>query len=99
MPVKKKKKPGIKGSGKFKRERPAQFKSDRTKKEKLKRAARNKARNAAKKSGKNISGRDVDHKRPLSKGGSTRTSNTRVRSRSSNRAAGGRLSKRGKSNK
>jgi len=93
MPVKKKKKPGIKGTGKFKRARPAQFLKYRTPAEKKKRAARNKARNAAKKSGKNISGKDVDHKRPLSKGGSTRTSNTRVRSRSSNRSAGGKMNK------
>lgn len=94
----KKKKPGVKSTGKFKKERPAQWKKDRTPKEKKKRAARNKARNAAIKSGKakKGDGKDIDHRKPLSKGGSTKLSNTRVRSRKSNRAAGGAMSKRGK---
>lgn len=51
------------------------------------RAARNKARaEMAKKVGASaIRGKDVDHKVPLSKGGSTRASNLRVRSVHANR--------------
>lgn len=63
------------------------------------RAARVKARRAAQKAGKVTKGdgKDVDHKKPLSKGGSKKVSNTRVRSRSSNRSAGGKMgSKAGK---
>lgn len=87
------KKPGIKGTGKFKRERPSQFKKDRTPKEKKKRAARNKARAAAIKRGtaRKGDGKDVGHKKPLKRGGSTKLSNTRVQSRKSNRAEGGRI--------
>jgi len=94
-----KKKPGIKGTGKFKRERPAQWKKDQTAKEKKKRAERNRARNSAKKSGKNVSGKDVGHIKPLSKGGAKSDKNTKVQSRKSNRAAGGAMSKRGKAKK
>lgn len=48
------------------------------------RAARNKAARA-----KGQAGKDVDHKVPLRSGGSTSLSNTRVRSRSANRADNG----------
>lgn len=52
------------------------------------RAARNGARAKLTKQGKvkKGDGKDVDHKRPLSKGGSNATSNLRVVSRSSNRS-------------
>lgn len=93
------KKRGIKGTGKFKKERPAQWKKDQTSKEKKKRAERNRARNSAIKKGtaKKGDGKDVGHKKPLSKGGARNDSNTKVQSRKSNRAAGGKMSKRGKS--
>jgi hypothetical protein len=58
-------------------------------KQKKNRAARNKARKEAVKKGKVKVGdrsRDVDHKKPLGKGGSRKTSNTRVMSSSRNRA-------------
>ena len=60
-----------------------------TDKAKKQRAARNKARAAAVKTWKvkKGDGKDVDHKKPLSKGGSTKLSNTRVRSRTANRKA------------
>ena len=86
-----KKKPGIKGTGKFKRERPSQHKKDRTPAEKKKRAARNAARN--KLGLKKGDSRDAGHKKALSKGGSADKSNTKKQSRKSNRAAGGRMSK------
>ena len=59
--------------------------------EKKRRAKRNAARRTAAKAGKvsKGDGKDIDHKRPLSKGGTNAKSNTRVRSRSANRAAGG----------
>jgi len=59
-----------------------------TVKAKKERAARNKARAAALKSGKvkRGDGKDVDHKNPLSKGGSKSIKNTRVLSRKSNRS-------------
>lgn len=52
------------------------------------RAKRNAARSQLEKEGKvrKGDGKDVDHKRPLSKGGSTGRSNLRVASRSSNRS-------------
>lgn len=52
------------------------------------RAARNKARREAMREGRvhKGDGKDIDHMRPLSKGGSTSKSNTRVISRSANRA-------------
>ena len=55
---------------------------------KKQRAARNKARREAERNGKvsKGDGKDIDHKRPLSKGGSTAASNTRVVSRSANRS-------------
>lgn len=62
-----------------------------SKKQKLQRAARNKARAEAVKAGKvkKGDGKDIDHKKPLNKGGSTAKSNTRVQSASKNRSAGG----------
>lgn len=59
------------------------------------RAARNKARRQAMRDGKvrKGDGKDVDHKKPLSQGGSTDKSNTRVRSAKSNRSAGGKMNK------
>ena len=59
------------------------------------RAARNKARRQAERDGKvrKGDGKDVDHKKPLSKGGSTKKSNTRVRNAKSNRSAGGKMNK------
>ena len=56
-------------------------------KAKKERAARNKARAAALKSGKvkKGDGKDIDHKKPLSQGGSKKLSNTRVLTAKSNR--------------
>lgn len=58
--------------------------------QKKNRAARNKARREAMRDGKvrKGDGKDIDHKVPLSKGGSTSSSNTRVRDKASNRKAG-----------
>ena len=52
------------------------------------RAERNKARAIMEKAGKvsKGDGKDVDHKKPLSKGGSTTKSNLRVQSASKNRS-------------
>tara|TARA_R110000803_G_scaffold183561_1_gene245904 strand:+ start:108 stop:401 length:294 start_codon:yes stop_codon:yes gene_type:complete len=62
-----------------------------TEKSKKERAARNKVRRAALKAGtvKKGDGKDIDHKTPLRKGGSTEKSNTRVRSAKANRADNG----------
>jgi|TARA_R110002124_G_scaffold23673_5_gene87515 hypothetical protein len=62
--------------------------TDKAKKE---RAARNKARNQAIKKGKvsKGDGKDIDHKKPLRNGGSKEESNTRVRSKTANRADNG----------
>lgn len=53
-----------------------------------KRAMRNKARHEMEKDGKvhKGDGKDVDHKIPLSKGGSNKKSNLRVRAKSANRS-------------
>lgn len=53
-----------------------------------KRAERNAARREMMKAGKvhKGDGKDVDHKRPLAKGGSNSASNLRVRSKSANRS-------------
>lgn len=55
--------------------------------------ARKVARRAAEKSGKvsKGDGKDVDHKKPLSKGGSANLSNTRVVSEGKNRSDGGKI--------
>lgn len=76
-----------------------------TAKQKKNRAARNKARAQATKDGrvKKGDGKDVDHKKPLRSGGSNAKSNTRVQSKSKNRAnnggTGGRKPKRVKRSK
>lgn len=59
-----------------------------TAKAKKQRAARNKARREAEKEGtvKKGDGKEVDHKVPLSKGGSNEKSNRRVVSRKTNRS-------------
>lgn len=59
-----------------------------TPKEKKKRAARNAARRELIKAGKvhKGDGKDVDHIKPLSKGGSNTASNLRVKSASANRS-------------
>lgn len=56
--------------------------------QKKRRALRNKARRAAIKAGKVRKGDslEIDHKKPLGKGGSNRASNLQVLSRSKNRA-------------
>lgn len=55
------------------------------------RAKRNKARRQAIRDGrvKKGDGKDIDHKKPLRSGGSNSKSNTRVRSKSANRADNG----------
>jgi len=65
----------------YKAEYEAHHSSPKAKKE---RAARNKAC-----ADKGVKGKDVDHKKPLRSGGSTDSSNTRVRSVSANRADNG----------
>ena len=62
-----------------------------TPEQKKKRADRNKARRQAEKKGqvKKGDGKDVDHKKPMRDGGKTTEGNTRVRSRSANRADNG----------
>jgi len=61
-----------------------------TEEQKKNRAARNRARAEAIKDGRarKGDGKDIDHKVPLSKGGSTAESNTRVASRHKNRGHG-----------
>jgi 5-methylcytosine-specific restriction endonuclease McrA len=54
--------------------------------EKPRRAARARARRAADKAGLDRRGKDLDHKVPLSLGGSTKMSNVRAVSPSSNRS-------------
>ena len=62
-----------------------------TEKAKKQRAARNKARREAIKDGRASKGdgKDIDHKKPLRNGGSNAKSNTRVRSKTANRADNG----------
>ena len=62
-----------------------------TEKSKKQRAARNKVRRQALKKGTVSKGdnKDIDHKKPLRKGGSKEASNTRVRSSKANRADNG----------
>jgi hypothetical protein len=56
--------------------------------QKKKRAARNAARRTMEKEGKvrKGDGKDVDHKKPIAKGGSNGRSNLRVKSKSANRS-------------
>lgn len=72
----------------YKREYEKYHKKDDQKK---KRAQRNTARRRAEKEGKvkKGDGKDVDHKKALRNGGSNAKSNTRVRSKSANRADNG----------
>ena len=72
------------GKRDMKREYASHGKSEANKK---KRAARNKARRQMEKEGRvhKGDGKDVDHKRPLSKGGTNSRSNLRVQSASENR--------------
>jgi 5-methylcytosine-specific restriction endonuclease McrA len=64
-----------------------------SRKAKKARAARNKARRMMVRAGKvrKGDGKEVDHKRPLSKGGTSRRKNLRVISRKKNRRAGQKL--------
>ena len=59
-----------------------------TPKQRKNRAKRNKARAIMKKSGAKVAGKDVGHKRPLSKGGSNARSNLKVQSKKTNRGHG-----------
>jgi len=70
-------------------------------KQKANRAKRNLARAKAIKAGrvKKGDGKDVDHKRKLMNGGSNKKSNTRVRSKSANRADNGKTGGRKKKSK
>ncbi len=66
-----------------------EYKNYQGSKEQIKRRGmRNKARREMEKAGKvhKGDGKDVDHTKPLVKGGSNSTSNLRVRSRSANRS-------------
>ena len=68
-----------------------QRKYNSTEEQKKNRASRNKARREAERDGRvsKGDGKDVDHKTPLRKGGSSAKSNTRVRSKTANRADNG----------
>lgn len=86
MPVKKKA-----TKKKKKRDYKKEYKAFHGKPKQIKlRDARNAARAKAMKAGKvkKGDGKEVDHKRPLSKGGSNSTKNTRVVSRATNRKKG-----------
>jgi hypothetical protein len=50
------------------------------------RSERNSARRTAENSGMNVKGKDVDHKKPLSKGGTSSLTNLRAVSKTSNRS-------------
>ena len=54
-------------------------------------ATRHRARRKAEKTGKVKKGQDLDHKKPLSKGGSNSPSNTKASSVSENRRKGGKI--------
>ena len=70
---------------KYDQEYASQHASTKAKKQ---RAARNKARSIMESAGKvsKGDGKDIDHKKPLSKGGSNNKSNLRVQSKSNNRS-------------
>jgi hypothetical protein len=83
----------------YKRDYKQEQKTARKRGDTKRRALRNKARRAAIKAGKakKGDGKDIGHKRPLSKGGSGSLKNTKVQSREINRQEGGRIgSKAGK---
>jgi len=73
---------------KNKEDRPAYPAYDQKPEVKKKRAARNQARAIMEREGKVTKGdgKDVDHKKPLSKGGTTTKGNLRVKSASANRS-------------
>ena len=58
----------------------------RGEKERLRRNARERARYRAKRDGTDVKGEDIDHKKPLSKGGTNKASNLRSVSPSKNRS-------------
>ncbi len=70
-------------------------------KQKKNRALRNAARRRAEKNGRvsKGDGKDVDHKRKLKDGGSNKKSNTRIKSKSANRADNGKTGGRKKGSK
>ncbi len=70
-------------------------------KQKKNRALRNAARRRAEKNGRvsKGDGRDVDHKKKLKDGGSNKKSNTRIKSKSANRADNGKTGGRKKGSK
>ena len=73
----------------YKRDYKAEYENyDGTEKVKKKRAQRNKARRMLEREGvvHKGDGKDVDHKKPLSKGGTTTRSNLRVKDASANRS-------------
>lgn len=82
----------LKGKKQSPAEKRAQKKYNAKPSSKKDRAKRNKARRQAIKDGRarKGDGKDIDHKRPLKKGGSNKKSNTRVRSRRANRRDNGR---------
>jgi len=73
---------------KNKEDRPSYPAYDQKPEVKKKRAARNQARAIMEREGKVTKGdgKDVDHKKPLSKGGTTTKGNLRVKSASANRS-------------
>lgn len=85
----------MKGQKQSAAEKKAKAKFQKKPSEVKKRVARNKARRHAIKDGrvKKGDGKDIDHKKKLSQGGSNSKSNTRVRSASANRRDNGRNKK------
>jgi|TARA_R110000787_G_scaffold53219_1_gene124812 5-methylcytosine-specific restriction endonuclease McrA len=63
-----------------------EYQQQKVRDEKKSRAARERARYAMDKAGVDRKGKDIDHKRPLSKGGSNKRSNLRLVKPSSNRS-------------
>jgi|TARA_R110000824_G_scaffold368371_3_gene557671 5-methylcytosine-specific restriction endonuclease McrA len=63
-----------------------EYQQEKARKEKKARAARARARYALDKDGVDRKGKDIDHKKPLSKGGSNKRSNLRLVKPSSNRS-------------
>ena len=57
-------------------------------KQRKNRALRNAARTTVKKAGGKVAGKDVGHKKPLSKGGTNAKSNLKIQSRKANRGHG-----------
>jgi len=63
-----------------------EYQQQKARKEKKARAARERARYAMDKAGVDRTGKDIDHKKPLSKGGSNKKSNLRLVKPSKNRS-------------